>query len=254
MLLGFALKQAKPSLSNLSISILVMVNKQVIGLIIILIISLSSRAESLFVFMPSQVRAKVMQQQISQTCPELDVTVFGRSKDFRKQIKQNPPNAILSLLPIIDHIGSFNSILQGSKAGFTEEEYVIVSVDTPLNLKDIAKKKIGVVDLMGRKPMGDFVSQLFQVAVKLKRVTKIDDLLPLLTFGSVEGVLVSESNYQQLKAKSNLNLVVTRSNLKVSLVNLALNGEGKKEKLLKCINRFDIKINRTLGVDRWLAM
>ena len=211
-------------------------------------------ADNLFVFVPTDVRAKAMQQDISTVCPNVAVTVFGRGKDFRRQIKQNPPNGILSLLPIINHLGTFNTVLKGSKNGDTQEKFVIVSVGSPLNVKDVAHKKIGIVDLLGRKPMGKFIADFFPVAVKLKRVTKTDDLLPLLTFGSVEAVLVSESHFLQLKAKSNLQLVASPSNLTMSLVRLALNGKSSQEKLLRCINRFDNKINSTLGVDKWLAM
>ncbi|WDE12455.1 hypothetical protein [Thalassomonas haliotis] len=241
-------------ISNRSFAILVMHSKQAIFLILTLTLSFSVQAESLFVFLPTQVRAKVMQQQISQICPELEVTVFGRGKDFRRQIKSTPPNAVLSLMPIIEQLGSFAPVLRGSKNGQTRENYVLVSVGRPLNMQDIAQKKIGVVDLLGRKPMGAFIADAFPVAVKLKRVTKTEDLLPLLTFGSVEAVLVSESHFLQLKAKSNLKLVASPANLTMSLVNLALNGANAKEKLVRCISRFDDKINSTLGVDKWLAM
>lgn len=229
-------------------------SKQAIFSIFTFIFSFSVQAESLFVFLPTEVRAKVMQQQISQVCPELEVRVFGRGKDFRRQIKNSPPNGVLSLMPIIERLGTFDMVLQGSKNGQTQENYVIVSVGQPLNVQDMAQKKIGVVDLLGRKPMGEFIAKVFPVAVKLKRVTKTEDLLPLLTFGSVEAVLVSESHFLQLKAKSNLKLVASRSNLSMSLVNLALNGINAKEKLLRCISRFDDEINSTLGVDKWLAM
>ncbi|WP_281559813.1 hypothetical protein [Thalassomonas sp. RHCl1] len=229
-------------------------SKQAIFLIFTLTFSSVVQAESLFVFLPTQVRAKVMQQQISQICPELEVTVFGRGKDFRRQIKNTPPSAVLSLMPIIERLGSFDPVLKGAKNGQTREKYVIVSVGRPLTMQDIAQKKIGVVDLLGRKPMGEFIAGIFPVAVKLKRVTKTEDLLPLLTFGSVEAVLVSESHFLQLKAKSNLNLVASSSNLTMSLVNLALSGANAKEKLLRCVSRFDDKINSTLGVDQWLAM
>ncbi|WDE04803.1 hypothetical protein SG34_026405 [Thalassomonas viridans] len=228
--------------------------KQATFFILAIILSFPVQAESLFVFLPTQVRAKVMQQQISQVCPELEVTVFGRGKDFRRQIKNTPPNAVLSLMPIIERLGSFDMVLQGSKNGQTREKYVIVSVGQPLAVQDMAQKKIGVVDLLGRKPMGEFIAGAFPVAVKLKRVTKTEDLLPLLTFGSVEAVLVSESHFSQLKAKSNLKLVASASNLTMNLVNLALNGANAKEKLLRCISRFDDKINATLGVDKWLTM
>jgi hypothetical protein len=210
--------------------------------------------ENLFVFVPTDVRAKAMQQDISDACPDISVTVFGRGKDFREEVSKSPPDAILSLLPVIDRSSPFETVMRGVQNGFTEEEYVLVSVDKALDLGQIQTKKIGVVDLLGRKPMGEFVSQLFQADIKLKRVTKQEDLLPLLTFGSVDGIFVSERLYQQIKNRSNLNLVSTSLNIKVGLVSAALATSAAKEKIVNCLKKFDGKINGTLGVDQWRVL
>ena len=207
--------------------------------------------DNLYVFVPTDVRAKVMQQDISTICPNVGVTVFGRGKDFRKQVKKSPPDAILSLLPVIDRSGNFETVMRGVQNGLTEESYVLVSVDKALDLGQIQTNKIGVVDLLGRKPMGEFVSQLFQADIKLKRVTKQEDLLPLLTFGSVDGIFVSERLFRQIKNRSNLNLVSTSLDIKVGLVSAALAGAEAKEKIVNCLKKFNAKLNGTLGVDKW---
>jgi hypothetical protein len=207
--------------------------------------------DNLYVFVPTDVRAKVMQQDISTVCPNVGVTVFGRGKDFRRQVKKSPPDAILSLLPVIDRSSNFETVMRGVQNGFTEEDYVLVSVDKALDLGQIQTNKIGVVDLLGRKPMGEFVSQLFQADIMLKRVTKQEDLLPLLTFGSVDGIFVSERLFRQIKDRSNLNLVATSLNIKVGLVSAALAGAEAKEKIVNCLKKFNTKLNGTLGVDQW---
>jgi len=215
--------------------------------------SLPLAAESLYVFVPTEVRANVMQDKIGSFCSGVDVTVFGRAKDFHKQVKANPPNAILSLMPVVNHSASFNSALNGSKNGSETEEYVLVSVDKGLDLAAIAGKKIGVVDLLGRKPMSAFITELFKTKVKLKRVTKVEDLLPLITFGSVDGIFIAESLYAQLKSKSNLNLISTKLNMKIGLVSAAISGATDKN-VTECIAAFDSELNTTLGVDKWRAL
>jgi len=215
--------------------------------------SLPLAAESLYVFVPTEVRANVMQDKISSFCSGVDVTVFGRAKDFHKQVKASPPNAILSLMPVVNHSVAYKPALNGSKNGAEAEEYVLVSVDKGLDISAIAGKKIGVVDLLGRKPMSAFITELFKAKVKLKRVTKVEDLLPLITFGSVEGVFIAESLYTQLKSKSNLNLVATKLNIKIGLVSAAINGSTDK-KVTECIAAFDSELNTTLGVDKWRSL
>lgn len=220
-----------------------------LGLSALLVMPVS--ANNLFVFVPTNVRAKAMQQNISTICPGITVTVFARSKDFRKQVKKSPPDAILSLLPVINRNNPFETVMRGMQKGDSEEEYILVSVDEPLEMSKVNKKKIGVVDLLGRKPMGEFISRLFQADVKIKRVTKPEDLLPLLTFGSVDGIFISERDYINLKKSSKLNLVYTRLNIKVGLVSAALAETGTKQNIVECLNRFDSELNTTLGVDQW---
>ena len=221
--------------------------------VLCMILSLPVNAESLYVFVPTEVRANVMQDKIGSFCSGVDVTVFGRAKDFHKQVKANPPNAILSLMPVIKHSKEYNAALHGTKNGATTEEYVLVSVDKGLDLAAIAGKKIGVVDLLGRKPMSAFITELFKSKVKLKRVTKVEDLLPLITFGSVEGIFIAESLYAQLKSKSNLNLISTKLNIKIGLASAAISG-ATDIKMTNCITAFDNELNTTLGVDKWNAL
>lgn len=232
--------------------------KDILMFILFLLLALPVWGDNLFVFVPTDVRAKVMQQDISVICPNVTVTVFGRGKDFRKQIKKTPPDAILSLLPVIKRTSLFDTVMRGVQKGVTEEEYVLVSVDEPMEAAKIINKKIGVVDLLGRKPMGEFVSQLFKADIKIKRVTKQEDLLPLLTFGSVDGIFVSKRLYQQIKNKSNLNLVYTQLNIKVGLVSAALATSTAtptaKKSIVGCLKKFNGKINTKLGVDQWRVL
>ena len=211
-------------------------------------------AESLYVFVPSEVRANVIEDAIKKSCSGMDVTAFGRAKDFVKQTKKQPPTAMLTLLPVIDSTGYFKTILKGARNGSTEEDYVFVTKDKAIDLSEVAGKKVGVVDLLGRKPMSEFVSQLLQTDVKLKRVSKIEDLLPLLSFGAADILFVSESVYENIKSKSKLNLVATRLNVRVGLVSAALNKDNASKNVADCIKKFGGDINGILGVDQWQAL
>ena len=227
---------------------------RVLVFITCLLFPLTSLAESLYVFVPTEVRANKLQQKIGKYCSGVDVTVFGRAKDFHNKIKESPPSAILSLLPVIKKNQLFDTAIQGKRNGLSNEDYVLVSVDNPLQLTNIANKKIGVVDLFGRKPMIEFIEQLLQVKVKLKRVTKVEDLLPLITFDSVDAIFISNSLFTQLKSKSKLNLVATPLNIQLGLASAALSNTVIKENLKKCLFAFDKQLNSTLGVDQWNAL
>ena len=170
------------------------------------------------------------------------------------EVKAAPPTAILSLLPVVEHTLLFDTAIMGLRDGLTSEGYVLVSVGSPIQLDNLNNKKIGVVDLLGRKPMRVFIEQLLKAQIKLKRVTKVEDLLPLITFESVDALFVSNTMYNQLKSKSNLKLVATPLNVKIGLASAALSDEVIKDRLKECLFAFDKKLNSTLGVDQWRTL
>jgi hypothetical protein len=211
-------------------------------------------AESVFVFVPSENSAKAVQKTIAQSCPGIDVTVFGRSKDFRKEVAKNKPDAVISLQTVVEALGNFSPILNGLKDGKQDENYVLVSVDTQFPLAQIDSHKIGVIDILGRKPMSEYVSGLFGKKIKLKRVTKVEDLLPLLTFGSVSGIFIPQGLFKTIQAKSNLELVALPLEMKMGLIKTATSTVSANEQIKKCVNGFDPKLNAMLGMDEWASL
>jgi len=227
---------------------------RVIVLVLFVLSPVSTLAESLYVFVPTEMRANKLEQKIGAYCDDIDVTVFGRAKDFHKKLKSEPPNAILSLQPVIEQNSLFNKALMGIKNGVSNERYVLVSIKTPINYSDLPNTKLGAVDLLGRKPMLEFVKDALNSPVKLKRVTKVEDLLPLITFGAVDAILLSESQFNDLKERSNLDLVASDIQLKIGLASAARTQDFNKKRLNDCLLAFDKNLNLTLGVDKWRTL
>lgn len=210
-------------------------------------------AAQLYVFVPSNIRAVAMQKILGARCPDLGITVFGRVKDFSKRLSKTPPDAILTLVPVIKHHPDYSIFLQGYKVGLAAEAYVLVSVDKPIDLKALHKKKIGVVDILGRKAMSRFMQQLFGIKLKIKRVMRSEDLLPLLIFRAADAIFVSELMFAELQKKSNLNLKVTQLDIKVGLAATAQSSLNGQE-YMKCITAFPAATNTLLGVEKWERM
>lgn len=206
---------------------------------------------SLFVFLPTQVRATALQERLAEQCTNLDVTVFGRSRDFRKQVQLSNPSAVLSLAPVIDSKKGYEPVLIGQNGGVDVEPYFLVSIDTPISADKLTNKRLGVVDWLGRRGMSQYISTLFEKDIKLKRVVKQEDLLPLLTFGFVEAIFVSKSTYEELKSTSNLNLVIVNTGKTVRLPIIAKTPGGDGKALSKCFKSLDDKTQQLLGVEKW---
>jgi hypothetical protein len=101
--------------------------------------------------------------------------------------------------------------------------------------------------------MSDFVQGLVKASPRLDRVTKVEDLLPLLTFRSVNAVLVSDAMAAEFRKKSQANLVVAKiDGAKVGLISLAVGKAGKAEaEVAKAVQALPAAELELLGVDEW---
>lgn len=209
-------------------------------------------APRLYVFHPSLVRPLALQDALARRCPGLSITVFGRLADFHAKVAADGPDAILALPPVLKQYEGYQPRLQGTRKGQASEAYVLLSLDKAVDPSKLDGVSIGVVGLLERKPMADFVQELLKGAPRLDRVTKVEDLLPLLTFRTVAAVLVSESMAEEFRKKSQANLVVTRLEAKVGLLSLAMRKGGTTEEQLsgavKGLQGAELEL---LGVDAW---
>ncbi len=212
--------------------------------------ALSASAANLYVFYPTDVRPKSLQGKINAICPEIKTVAFGRVFDFYRQIDHIPPNAILSLNPVVTRKQPKETNLKGGKNGQYEEEYLLVSLDKAVNIEELSKLKIGVLDILGRKPMKRFMNDLFESKVKIKRVIKTEDFLPLLTFQLADAIFVSKSTFNKLQSKSKQNLIATQTGIYIGLAMTGIYHQTNNE-ITHCIQKFDEQTNALLGVDHW---
>ena len=207
-----------------------------------------------FVYYPSLARPLAIQEALAKKCPGLEVAVFGRLADLQAQVGKEPPQAILAQAAVLAQFPEYRARLQGTRAGAATEDYVLLSIETPVDVAAISKTSIGVVGILDRKEMDGFVSGLVAGSPKVNRVTKVEDLLPLLIFQSVSAVLVSEANMKEFQKKSQAKLVeVKLDKAKVGLVAAGIKGgsaEAEKE-ILPALQALDAGTLALLGVDAW---
>lgn len=213
----------------------------------------------LYVFMPSNVRPNNMERFISDSCTQLQIQVFGRHRELRKGVEAAPPDAILAPDPVIKsiHYKEFKSAMIGSRNNATEEKYVLVSVGQKIEMGQVAELAIGAVDLLGRRAMMEFITErLGHKPRKFEAVTKQEELLTILQFQDVDAIFVPdflvESYY---KKRSKMDLVSTEVPNPVSLPQMSIKSEDpQKLKLLKeCLTGMSAKLNKKLGVEKWVS-
>lgn len=209
----------------------------------------------LYVFMPSPMRPHAMQSRLVKAYPNWDITVFGRFKEFERQLENAPPEAILTLPVVVEQFAEFETELVGARAGRAQEPVVLLSVNQAIVPSAPFNNPIGVVDLLGRRKMEALLSQKLGVErVKVRTVTKLEDLLSLLQFQDVDAIFVPKSIVDFYKERSRLRLVVNDlSGASLGLPVVAVHTQRTKATQgdLKSFFELDDKLKNLLGVDLW---
>ncbi|MCP4348213.1 MAG: hypothetical protein GY795_22150 [Desulfobacterales bacterium] len=209
-------------------------------------------SETLYVFYPSTISSQVMEKELGEACQGVQITVFGRYKDFKAKVGMDSPDAILTKEPVISRTEGYSIQKKGTRKGSADEFYVLLSADKKVDPANIANTPIGVFDILGRKGMKKFIGKYFNPPPRLKRVSKMEDMLQLLTFNMAEAVLIPEIYVKYFKEISKLKFVVTPvRKMRIGIVSLGVK-KGRSARLtLKGIARMDSKTKALLEVDNW---
>ena len=211
----------------------------------------------LYVFLPSTQRPAAMQNSLSRACPDLDIAVMGRQKEFLDAVEESPPDGILTLAPVLDNADAtgYRRVLLGSKQGITTEDYFLLKIKG--TDKQASAMKIGVVKILSRGDMSSFIKGCLGGVEpsRLSYVTKLEDLLTVLQFRTVDAIFVPESlidSYYRKRSKMNL-VPVSVDKPQVGLAVLAVKGGNQQvvDTLIKSIEGLDIENNKKLGLDGW---
>jgi hypothetical protein len=179
------------------------------------------------------------------------VTVFGRFRDFEEAMASRRPDGVVALQPLLAS-QNVPVALQGLRGDHEWEPYVLLSPGPALE-GALDGKVIGVVDLLGRDGTQQFVTKLLRTTdLKLKRVTKMEDLLPLLQFSAADAVLVPAAAVKSVTERSRLPLKVREMpEARVGLPAVGVLNTRVRELMVKQVQGLDGDTNRTLGVEKW---
>jgi len=211
----------------------------------------SMAGPKVYVFFPSLLRPNAIQSALSEKCSGLDITVFGRLADFQGQMTQAPPEAVVAPGSVLDQYGAYKHILKGALKGASAEALVFLSVGKSVDEGSIGTINLGVVGFLDRAKLSGWVSSVVGGQPKLKNVTKVEDLLPLLTFKSADAVLVQESAAKEIKAKSQTNLIETKAKGRYELVGVGVKDDGVAKAVEAAFKSLGAKEKAMLGVDGW---
>src|SRR4051812_42195574 len=131
---------------------------------------------TLLVYLHVAVKQRAFQGLLGAGLPGVDTTAVGRVADFERAL-QDGPDAVLTL-PLVLAAQGLTPALRGLTRGSPEERYGLVGAGGAPEPGKVAS--VGALDLLGRDGTNRFVRRLVGQQARVERVTKIEDLLPLL--------------------------------------------------------------------------
>ena len=203
------------------------------------------------VFLQLDAKSSAVEKTLQEHLPDLAITVFGRYRDFEDGLSNGHPDAVVSITPVLQQRGKTAS-LQGQRGGKSSEPYVLASVNQPLE-GSLVGKTIGVVDLLGRDGTQAFLNRLLKATdVKIKRVAKVEDLLPLLEFSAADGIVLPNSMLARLLERTRL-AIKTRDlpGTPVGLSAVAVLNPAVRDIVVRSFQKLDTPTKRLLGIDSW---
>jgi len=205
----------------------------------------------LHVLLQLDVKSVALERMLQQQLPNLAVTVFSRYRDLEDASAAAKPDGLLAITPVLEQWGQ-RPALQGIRAGRDDEPYLLVSVVKVLD-GSLSGKTIGAVDVLGRDGTQSFVTGLVRAKdVKVKRVPKTEDLLPLLEFSAADGILIPSSALARLTERTRLDIKSKEApGGRVGLPALAIFNDASKDTLTKALSRLDAATKKALGIDAW---
>jgi hypothetical protein len=198
----------------------------------------------LLVFLHLDMKQRALQELLQGALAGVEVIALTRHGDLERQMPE--ADALLALEPVLA-ASRLNIGPSGVAGGRTTEPYVLVG---PKGFDGKNVRKIGALDLLGRRGTSNFVETVVGTQVEVERVTKLEDLLPLLQFQMVDAVLVPERRAAALKSKSQLSLVNVRVSHEVGLPALSVLKAGGNV-ISEKVRHMPTAVSSQLGVDSW---
>src|SRR5260221_7758291 len=200
----------------------------------------------LLVYLHVTVKQRAFQSLLQTALPGITTTAVGRIADFDRALGAGQ-DAVLTL-PIVLSAQGLTSGVRGYFQGASEERYAMVGSGSAPDPTKVAA--VGALDVLGREGTTSFIHRLLKSQARIERVTKIEDLLPLLQMQRVDGVVTPARLVPKLQATSRLSLSPRELEEKVGLAAAASVGPAGAA-VLKSIGKMPAQVSKMLGVDEW---
>lgn len=222
-------------------------------LIIMLCFAAAYCQTQLLVCLPGKQNTQRLQSGFDALLGPGKAVVLGRIKDLDALAAENPNAAVLSSGMYFNDLPGYTSLLVGKKKTQIDEKFLMVSASKDLSLKDISGKKVGIIEFLLKDRLSKFVHDQFRISnAMLKRVNNEDDLLTMLGMEAVDAIIVSASQYDDIRSNTKLPLtVIATSENNIDFAVCAAK-KGKMDPAVEhALLKAPVSVLKELGIDSW---
>lgn len=221
--------------------------------IIVIISAMFSLAmgENLFVFYPTTLYPQFLQAKMATKFPGVSVQVLGRYEDFLLQVQTSSPEIIVTVPELASQLPSYTVVLQGEEKGSKTQQYFFLSLNPKFTEKNASQSLIGVIDFLGKKDMESGLQKVYGSGIRLKRIRKVEDLLPLLMYNMVDAILIPDHFIPFFKKQSSVPFYTYPSLYKTQLVSVSVKNGTNPKKVLPRLDSLGTELFTLFGVEKW---
>jgi hypothetical protein len=179
------------------------------------------------------------------------VIAFVRVRDLENVLPSYPRASIVTTAAYASYLTGYTIRLKGWKRD-AQSTYLLVSADSSVTSADLASRRIGILDFLGREKIPRFVEDAFGVKpAALKRVSKREDLLSLMGMEAVDAVIVEAGDLAELQRETKLRLSVVMESKPVDHFPVLAVPVGEEDGLKQILLKQPKPMLEILGVERW---
>src|SRR5262249_25489739 len=138
---------------------------------------------------------KGVERTLSQSMRGIEVRTFASVAELKTAMNAQTPDAVFGPPSALQQAGLVPSLLgtTGQKVG-----YSVASFRSDLSREQLSTVTLGALEESGKKATEQRVNQLIGGKAKLRRVQKVEDLLPLLQFKMADAIVVKDVQLAQI--------------------------------------------------------
>jgi hypothetical protein len=201
------------------------------------------------VYLPGR-NGGALEASLRRSMSGVEVRVVSRSADLRDALEKSGTDAVIAPPGVLIDHG-----LTPSMKGISElaqEEFIAASLQGEVQKARLSSMTLGVVDELGRKQTSKFVSDLVgSSSPKLRRVRKVEDLLPLLQFKMVDAVLVRSKDFGTLESRTQQRLYTVALTAKEDPIAVAFVAGSRRQAAERAVLDLGPQAKQDLGVGKW---